>query len=431
MTNPCARRAVGSDGNAASTSTPDEIEPNQMTKASSVVRLSRQPKENVRILLFTLAGGRCEFDNCNRYLLTHHVTHRTGKFAQMAHIVAFHPAGPRGEFPLNPAERNDISNLMLLCPQCHKLIDDNPDLYPVGVLQRFKKDHGDRIRMLTAVKADKQTSALVLKAVIGSSPVAIPLADMQSAVAPSYLDQGKVHSIELPSVTERRTEAYWQSSVETIHGHTERFYASLRQTGFANIAVFALAPIPLLVALGSCLSNKFPTSLFQRHRDTDDWRWKEDDDPVEFNCGILHEGTDPHRVALVCSLSGAVPPADYPSAVDGSFTVYRNHTWWHGTLPRLSAAPGELGGIPCVLQNYATTGHQRASRRAGDSSDSGSAGTCSRGHGAGSDAKGTSLPRCVRQAWGRGFREDDRGGEALGPPMTNSFSECAVHSVAT
>ena len=177
--------------------------------------------------------------------------------------------------------------------------------------------------MLTAAKADKQAAALVLKAVIGSSPVAIPLADMQSAVAPFYLDRREVHSIDLASAIEGRTEAYWQSSVETIQRQfTLRFYASLRQTGVANIAVFALAPIPLLVALGGCLSNKFPTSLFQRHRDTDDWRWKEDGDPVEFKCRMLHEGTEPQRVALVCSLSGAVPPADYQGAVDSSFTVY-------------------------------------------------------------------------------------------------------------
>ena len=293
-----------------------------MSQPSPVKRLNRQPKADTRVLLFTRAGGRCEFDNCNRYLLIHHVTHQSGNFAQMAHIVAFRRAGPRGDAPLSSAERNDSSNLMLLCPQCHKLIDDNPDLYTVEALQGFKKDHEDRIQMLTAAKADKQTAALVLKAVIGSSPVAIPLADMQSAVAPFYLGQREVHLIDLASVTERRTEAYWESGVETIQDNTQRFYDSLRLAGVANIAVFALAPIPLLVALGSCLSNKFPTSLFQRHRDTDDWRWKEDGDPVEFNCRMLHEGTEPHRVALVCSLSGAVPTADYPSAVDGSFTVY-------------------------------------------------------------------------------------------------------------
>ena len=301
---------------------PDEVQPNSMLQLSPVEHLSRRPKANTRVLLFTRAGGRCEFDNCNRYLLTHHVTHRIGYFGEMAHIVAFRRAGPRGQSPLTATERNDVSNLMLLCPTCHKLIDGRPDLYPVETLQGFKKDHEARILMLTEAKADKQTAALVLKAAIGSSPVAIPLADMQSAVVPFYLDQREVHIIDLPSVTEGRTGTNWNSNVEAIQGNTQRFYASLRQTGAATTAVFALAPIPLLVALGSCLSNKFPTLLFQRHRDTDDWRWKEVGDPVEFNCRMLQKGTEPQRVALVCSLSGAIPPADYPSAVDSSFTVY-------------------------------------------------------------------------------------------------------------
>ena len=109
--------------------------------SSHVVHLRRPPKADTRVLLFTLAGGRCEFDNCNRYLLQHHVTHRNGVFAQMAHIVAFRPSGPRGESGLSSAERNDISNLMLLCPICHKLIDDNPELYPVETLRDFRRDH--------------------------------------------------------------------------------------------------------------------------------------------------------------------------------------------------------------------------------------------------------------------------------------------------
>ena len=79
----------------------------------------------------------------------------------MAHIVAFRRAGPRGESPLTATERNDVSNLMLLCPTCRKLIDGSPDLYPVGTLQGFKKDHEARILMLTEAKADKQTAALV------------------------------------------------------------------------------------------------------------------------------------------------------------------------------------------------------------------------------------------------------------------------------
>jgi len=35
-----------------------------------VISLTRSPRGDTRVVLFTLAGGRCEFYNCNRHLLT-------------------------------------------------------------------------------------------------------------------------------------------------------------------------------------------------------------------------------------------------------------------------------------------------------------------------------------------------------------------------
>ena len=56
---------------------------------------SREVPDKTRIFLFVRAGGRCQFDGCNRYLIEHHLTKDDGIFAQMAHIWAFGDAGPR------------------------------------------------------------------------------------------------------------------------------------------------------------------------------------------------------------------------------------------------------------------------------------------------------------------------------------------------
>lgn len=53
--------------------------------ASPVVVVSRSIKDLTRLLLFVRAGGRCEFDGCNDYLLQHPLTLTPGNFAQMAH----------------------------------------------------------------------------------------------------------------------------------------------------------------------------------------------------------------------------------------------------------------------------------------------------------------------------------------------------------
>src|SRR3989304_555255 len=93
---------------------------------SPITILKRKPHNLIRLLLFVRAGGRCEFDGCNEYLLRHHLTLTEGNFAEMAHIVAFKPDGPRGKSSPGRAARRDRQSRGLLGPPCHKLIDNNP-----------------------------------------------------------------------------------------------------------------------------------------------------------------------------------------------------------------------------------------------------------------------------------------------------------------
>jgi hypothetical protein len=60
---------------------------------------------------------------------------------EQAHIVAESPAGPRGDSTLSIIERNSYSNLILLCPNDHLIIDSNPEFYTVERLHAMKRDH--------------------------------------------------------------------------------------------------------------------------------------------------------------------------------------------------------------------------------------------------------------------------------------------------
>src|SRR5687767_8213236 len=87
-----------------------------MTKAArSPVVAVRDINAVVRLQLFVRAGGRCEFDGCNEYLLENALTLTRGNFAQAVDIVAFSVDGPRGKSGPRPANVNDVDNLMLLC----------------------------------------------------------------------------------------------------------------------------------------------------------------------------------------------------------------------------------------------------------------------------------------------------------------------------
>src|SRR5690349_4163353 len=135
--------------------------------STPVLNVSRAIKPTTRLLLFARGGGRCEFDGCNKFLLEHHVTLTEGIFAEMAHIVAFRPEGPRGRSALRPKDINNVSNLMLLCPECHKLIDDHPDKWTRPTLEGFKAAHEERIRHVTSLGPDRRTAVLTLRAPIG------------------------------------------------------------------------------------------------------------------------------------------------------------------------------------------------------------------------------------------------------------------------
>jgi hypothetical protein len=276
----------------------------------------------VRLVLFVRAGGRCEFDGCNRYLLEHPVTLTEGNFAEVAHVVAFKPDGPRGNQRPRFSNINDIGNLMLLCPDCHKLIDSHPGDYTRHSLEEIKSRHESRIRHVTGLGPDQKTSLLVVLAPIGKQTVALPFDDVLEAVSPRYpisRHGTRIDLTQLPGEAESFIVAA-RDAIQQKVAHLFEPGGEVEQTG--HISLFALAPIPLLVFLGSQLSNKVALDIYQRHRDSENWTWKKSGNPVEFEFGRLRAGTDQSRVALVLSLSGTIKLQSLPSKIDPTFTVY-------------------------------------------------------------------------------------------------------------
>lgn len=93
-------------------------------------------------LLWGRAASRCAFPDC-RIELTQdsQATSSSLPIGEQAHIVAKEPNGPRGESLLTKEERDSYANLILLCPTHHKIIDKNPEDYPVEKLHVFKTNH--------------------------------------------------------------------------------------------------------------------------------------------------------------------------------------------------------------------------------------------------------------------------------------------------
>jgi hypothetical protein len=240
----------------------------------------------------------------------------------MAHVVAFSPQGPRGRRRLDTKKLNSIANLMLLCPWCHKLIDRRAAEYSVTTLRRFKQRHEDRIHRLTGTQPDQETRVVILKAKIGAQAVDLSPGEIQEAIAPRYPDPDS-YVIDLTAIPDGDDAVFWENAKRTIAQNCERLYAT-RMDGPPprHISLFALAPIPLLVHLGSRLSSKIPMDLYQRHRDKENWTWKTSGEPAAYTVNVLRRGSDRSKVALLLSLSGSIPPEKLPPQIDSGFTLY-------------------------------------------------------------------------------------------------------------
>ena len=279
--------------------------------------------------LWVKAGGRCSFPGCNDYLLRDSLTTRDIKHGHIAHIVGRRLTSPRGNDPLPLSERSKIDNLILVCQKHHSLIDD-PDqvdeLYK-KILLDYKRRHEEHIFELTACSPDRRSKVIKLTARIGGKNVSASY----SQICEALLDQDRFPreretiEIDLTQHPKGETTATYEYGQELIRSRISPIYErGVVQGDVEHISVFAIGPMPLLVFLGTQLSDKVPTQLYQRHRDTEDWRWKKEAGRAEYSPSdnLIFEGNNPANVALILSLSGRIPLEQLYPSIDESFYVY-------------------------------------------------------------------------------------------------------------
>lgn len=111
-----------------------------------------------RLLIWSRSGYRCA--KCERELFVDEVdTDDPSLVGDIAHIVAEKEDGPRGKSPLTHQQRNLFSNLLLLCKEHHKVVDDNEAKYTVEFLTEMKRKHEKKVRdTLSGPDKEKQRS---------------------------------------------------------------------------------------------------------------------------------------------------------------------------------------------------------------------------------------------------------------------------------
>lgn len=100
---------------------------------------------NTQRKLWSDCAGYCQNPSCNKYLFVN-IQGETVSIANIAHIIGVGIKGPRKEHELAEyIEENGFENLIMLCLECHKVIDELEANFSVEDIYKWKHNHSRRI----------------------------------------------------------------------------------------------------------------------------------------------------------------------------------------------------------------------------------------------------------------------------------------------
>ncbi len=122
-----------------------------------------KPDNNTKLRLFASSAGFCQRPQCNTPLFID-LEEKFIHFAEIAHIISASPMGPRGAGESGAALAT-FENLILLCPNCHVIVDKAHEEYPQSMLTAWKADHVSRISgIFGAIKyPDRRTARVAIE----------------------------------------------------------------------------------------------------------------------------------------------------------------------------------------------------------------------------------------------------------------------------
>ncbi|SDL67315.1 hypothetical protein SAMN04487898_12282 [Pedobacter sp. ok626] len=246
-----------------------------------IVRTRKQIPTGIARKLWVQSAGRCQYSGCNVSLWKDDLMYKDMNKAYISHIVAASPAGPRGDEIKSKELEVSYDNLMLLCDECHNRIDESDRKnHSVELLMTMKEDHEHRINLVTGIECANRSLVVSYLGKVGSFYPVLNRSKAFETIIPAYFPfkgyfiQGGTKN----SPIDDHEEIYWSTEPLVL----ERWYNQnvmpfLNDRSSAHISLFAIAPQPLLIKLGSLVSELQPADIFQYFRDpSDSWKWQED-----------------------------------------------------------------------------------------------------------------------------------------------------------
>lgn len=296
---------------------------------------SRNIPTKVKLQLVARAAGRCEFPGCNKILFEELLTRQRGNFSNFAHIIPFEENGPRGAETLceRPSDIHCPDNLMLLCWEHHRLVDNMPvsPQYAASKLRRMKKEHEDRIESVTSIQAGRQLFVVSYAVRIAQTITSVSAEEAKLALLEDgyYPAQSDVIELSPEQPNTAPDEAWYRSAVEDLRGKFNEFISRrIRQNESARFAIFALAPMPLLLQLGALFGDTTNVRVYQKQRDRG-WNWNNEVPTRIFNISAPPE-TEGRTPVLLITLTQEVNESLIKDALGNNVAIWKISSTYHG-----------------------------------------------------------------------------------------------------
>ncbi|WP_113930352.1 hypothetical protein [Bacillus sp. P14.5] len=200
--------------------------------------------EKVKLNLWIKAGGRCEYDGCNKRLWEDSLTLAKMNAAYIAHIIADSPDGPRGHEIQSEVLAKEFSNLMLMCDIHHRLIDkEDIDGHPVERLREMKKRHEERIDRVTSITENMKSHVLIYGANIGAHSTPLNWNEATSAMLPNrYPEENPAIELSLKNSSFYDNQnMYWEIEKEQLKNQFKDKVKGSWSLGIINICQFFIS----------------------------------------------------------------------------------------------------------------------------------------------------------------------------------------------
>jgi 5-methylcytosine-specific restriction endonuclease McrA len=257
-------------------------------------------KDRDKLKLAVLSGGRCNL--CNRYVLEDIITKDPIISLEHAHIVADSDEGPRGDYKIDK-QKNNIDNIMILCPSCHTIIDKNPDKYTVQYLRKIKQDHEKRIKYLTSLSHNNKINLVIYKSKINKKDIFFDIDQINESIfKQGYFYEDKFDLSTSTTIPDHDAD-YYREKKRDLDNKFSKFEGEMNKH---TIMLFALAPQPLLIYLGTKFEMSHTVLSQQRFRITESWNWIKTKKVIDFDIIEPSKITKTNSVCLIVEISDKV-----------------------------------------------------------------------------------------------------------------------------